>query len=341
MRTKYPHLVDGSIAASAPVFWFRNVPNFPEDIYDQIVTRTFRLSGCNTKAVLASFSAIKSLSQSEYGRSFLNEQFHLDESSKIILYSDGDKLIGAIQAAMETLAMVDYPYEANFLAPLPAWPVKVVCKHFNSKSQKSLEDYSLASYELLNLFYNSSGQLKTLCLFGNNCPGPFAAMGDPDGWPWQSCTEMVMPMCSSGPPRSFFTKSCPFSDLDAVDQCVSMFGKIGYNKQVFRPDWTITNFGAQYPTATNIVFSNGYLDPWSGGGWNLKPFTKGSLVSLIVEDGAHHFDLRAEHPNDTKSVKEVRNIEKAHIRRWINEANEEIKRAKKHYKHNMRTRHLH
>uniref|UniRef100_A0A914GW70 Uncharacterized protein n=1 Tax=Globodera rostochiensis TaxID=31243 RepID=A0A914GW70_GLORO len=37
----------------------------------------------------------------------------------------------------------------------------------------------------------------------------------------------------------------------------------------------------------------------------LKPGQHNSLVSLIVEDGAHHYDLRGEHPADTESVREV------------------------------------
>lgn len=62
------------------------------------------------------------------------------------------------------------------------------------------------------------------------------------------------------------------------------------------------------------------MDPWSGGGWSLTPSTKGSLVSLIIDDGAHHLDLRGANKNDTESVIEARRIEKIHISRWIREA---------------------
>lgn len=41
------------------------------------------------------------------------------------------------------------------------------------------------------------------------------------------------------------------------------------------------------------------------------------MVSLIIEDGAHHYDLRGAHPNDTKYVIEARRIEKLHISRWV------------------------
>jgi lysosomal Pro-X carboxypeptidase len=92
--------------------------------------------------------------------------------------------------------------------------------------------------------------------------------------------------------------------------CRFHFGHIGFNSSLFRPEWAIDNYGAEFPTATNLIFSNGWLDPWSGGGWRLKPTQEGSLISLIIEDGAHHYDLRGQHPNDTEAVKEVRLLEK-------------------------------
>ncbi|CAK5010770.1 unnamed protein product [Meloidogyne enterolobii] len=327
MRIKYPHIIDGGIAASAPVFWFGNVPAPPEHSFDDIVTRTFINSGCTLQSLSASFETIRKMADSSNGRKFLNEQFHLSSDSQVKNANDGEELIYAIQSVLETMAMVDYPYPSNFLAPLPAWPVKVACKAFISAQNP--EQSALASYKAINLFYNYTGSEKTLCLWGDACAGPFSALGDPDGWPWQACTEMIMPMCSRGPPFDPFNKSCPFRDQQYIKYCLGHFSKIGYNKDLFRPNWAITNYGVEFPTATNIVFSNGWLDPWSGGGWRLTPTFEGSLYSLIVEDGAHHYDLRGEHPDDTQSVKEVRRLEKKHITRWIKEAREKYNQQKR------------
>ncbi|KAI1722640.1 serine carboxypeptidase s28 domain-containing protein [Ditylenchus destructor] len=337
MRIKYPHIIDGGIAASAPVFWFQNA-DVRDDIFDEIVTRTFRLSGCNLKSILASFEAIVHLAQSDEGRQYLNHAFHLAPVSQLHVPDDGRLLVLAIQGVMETMAMVDYPYPANFLSPLPAWPVKEVCKSFSDGPKQTEEDNAAASFSVLNVFYNTTGQTQTFCVLGDNCPTPFSALGDPLGWPWQTCTEMVMPMCSYGPPLDVFAKTCPFKMKSLRSYCNDTFGSanFGYDLELFRPNWAIINYGASFPTATNIVFSNGYLDPWSGGGWNLKPITKGTLVSLIVEDGAHHLDLRAAHPNDTESVKEVRRIEKLHINRWIEEHHERRRQAKKELKQRLR-----
>jgi len=153
--------------------------------------------------------------------------------------------------------------------------------------------------------------------------------------PWKAgvgkfCTEMVMPICHSGKPNDVFANDCPFTLEGALDSCSHSYRSIGYDHLFMRPTWVLELYGREFPTATNIVFSNGYLDPWSAGGWSLTPKTEGSLVSLIIEDGAHHYDLRASHPNDTKFVREARRIEKLHISRWIKEAQEKPRHQFKH-----------
>jgi lysosomal Pro-X carboxypeptidase len=75
---------------------------------------------------------------------------------------------------------------------------------------------------------------------------------------------MVMPM-SSDPDNSMFQ---PFSwDLKSYDQfCMENYGVKP------RPYWITSEYGGKNikavlkNSASNIVFSNGLLDPWSGGG---------------------------------------------------------------------------
>lgn len=42
-----------------------------------------------------------------------------------------------------------------------------------------------------------------------------------------------------------------------------------------------------------------------------------SLIAVVIQDGAHHLDLRAADPNDPQDVIEARNKEKDFISQWI------------------------
>jgi lysosomal Pro-X carboxypeptidase len=68
---------------------------------------------------------------------------------------------------------------------------------------------------------------------------------------------------------------------------------------------------------TNIIFSNGMLDPWRGGG--VQVTSDLTLPALIVEGGAHHLDLRTPNPLDPESVVEVREKEIAFLQSWISD----------------------
>ena len=62
-------------------------------------------------------------------------------------------------------------------------------------------------------------------------------------------------------------------------------------------------------------YSNGHLDPWSGGGV-LKSISD-SLVAIVIKDGAHHLDLRASNPADPDDVIAARKLERQYIEQWI------------------------
>ncbi|MFH4977273.1 hypothetical protein AB6A40_003982 [Gnathostoma spinigerum] len=128
---------------------------------------------------------------------------------------------------------------------------------------------------------------------------------------------MVLPICGDGPPKDFFWMDCPVTIETTKEYCSKTYGKIGYNTSLLRPYWAIKEYGHDFASASNIIFSNGEFDPWSGGGWYPPKDYKGQLVNLIVKDGAHHYDLRGSHPKDTESVKQVRRIEEKYMKQWM------------------------
>jgi len=72
---------------------------------------------------------------------------------------------------------------------------------------------------------------------------------------------------------------------------------------------------ADFEYSSNIIFSNGNIDPWSGGGIMSNITTNN--IALVIEDGAHHLDLRLpEDESDPYSVKIARQTEYAYIKKW-------------------------
>jgi len=80
-----------------------------------------------------------------------------------------------------------------------------------------------------------------------------------------------------------------------------------------------------YKVTSNIVWSQGSFDPWSGGGITIDYLSNSnSLIVLQIDKGGHHQDLMWSNANDQTSVINARKIEVENIDKWINEAYESI-----------------
>lgn len=86
-------------------------------------------------------------------------------------------------------------------------------------------------------------------------------------------------------------------------------------------DWAFRTFGGantalDFKEASNIIFSNGVLDPWRSGG--VTDFINSNLPYYVIRGGAHHLDLRLPTKEDAGTdVEWVRNQEMEVIRKWI------------------------
>lgn len=123
-----------------------------------------------------------------------------------------------------------------------------------------------------------------------------------------------------------------------MDSCPDPDGVFGYSTENYDPwsTWLDTYYGSSRMKGhSNIIFSNGLLDPWAAGGVYANNATdlfsgryEGSIVqnitdqdviALVIEYGGHHTDLMYSHKLDPSCVRMARDIEKKYIAKWINE----------------------
>lgn len=298
-RMKYPHLVVGALASSAPIWQFENM--VPCGVFMKIVTTDFRKSGPNcSESIRRSWDAISRLTEKGTGLHWLSEALHL--CTPLTESQDVQHLKDWISETWVNLAMVDYPYESNFLQPLPAWPIKVVCQYL--KNPNVSDTWLLQNiFQALNVYYNYSGQARCLNI-SETATSSLGALG----WSYQTCTEMVMPFCSNGIDDMFEPHSWNFKEFS--DDCFKQWGVKP------RPSWIPTMYGGKNISShTNIIFSNGEIDPWSGGGVT-KDITD-TLLAIVIPEGAHHLDLRANNAFDPVTVLLARSLEVRHMKQWI------------------------
>lgn len=119
--------------------------------------------------------------------------------------------------------------------------VQAFCQHLTNSSLEG-KDLLLALNKAIKIYANYTGQIS--CLATND-----AGDGDLgiDGWNYQACTEMVMPMCTDGVQDMFQPVAWDFKKYS--DDC--------YTKYKVRPqaDMACKNYGCRdLSAATNIVY---------------------------------------------------------------------------------------
>ncbi|XP_047085092.1 lysosomal Pro-X carboxypeptidase-like [Lolium rigidum] len=299
MRMKYPHVVIGAIASSAPILSFYGLAE-PYAFYD-IISNDFKSESQNCHDVLMnSWKELDKALSNEAGRAKLNSTFKMCRASSV------DAIPNLLDTAIVYSAMTDYPTESGFLTPLPPYPVKAICRAIDHPSAG--KDTFSRINDAMMVYYNYTGHADCLGDAEENDP-----YGMYDGWDWQACTEMIL--MSYGIRNGSVLPPEPFNFTEVLDGCRASTGLPP------RPYWITTEFGGfdiahvLKRTASNIVFFNGLRDPWSSGGV-LKSISK-SVIALVEPKGSHHVDLRFSSKEDPDWLKQVRVKETRIIAHWL------------------------
>jgi lysosomal Pro-X carboxypeptidase len=157
-------------------------------------------------------------------------------------------------------------------------------------------------YQGANVFFNYTGNLQCNELGEESVSGNVGQI-----WWFQACTEITTNYAANGITDMFY--NMPFSIEILNERCAKQFN--------VKPRWRWMPLwgGAWNITASsNIIFSNGLLDPWSGGG--ILHDLSDSLVAVVMPNAAHHLDLRFSDPADPIDVTQGRAKEMSYIKQW-------------------------
>uniref|UniRef100_A0A0D9WSM2 Lysosomal Pro-X carboxypeptidase n=1 Tax=Leersia perrieri TaxID=77586 RepID=A0A0D9WSM2_9ORYZ len=304
-RLKYPHVAIGALASSAPILQFDYIT--PWSSFYDAVSQDYKSESVNCFSVIkAAWDLIDERGSTDAGLLQLSKTFRACKTVKSV-YSFRNWL----WTAFVYTAMVDYPTPANFLMNLPAYPIKEMCKIIDGfPTGADIVDKAFAA---ASLYYNYTGDQTCFELEDGSDPHGL------NGWGWQACTEMVMPMTRSN--ESMFPPFT-FTYEEKSDDCFQNYGVRP------RPNWITTEYGGNKIDlvlkrfGSNIIFSNGMRDPWSRGGV-LKNISS-SIIAIVTEKGAHHLDFRSATKDDPGWVVEQRRQEVEIIKGWIDQYNEDI-----------------
>lgn len=315
-RLKYPHIIDGVIAASAPVLAFMGDQR-PVDMGGFARVSTFDATvGAGAaihcaQNIRKSWQSMWKLSKTVRGREKLSAIFHLCQNSILKSEKDAEAMILWAKEAFDYMSMGNYPYPTSYImngdSVLPSYPVRVACDFLSNAFvvPKDEEKMLKAFVQSIGVYYNSTKQ--------KSChdvkPASEESRQDADFWDYIYCSELYMPSSTDGIHDMFWPVA--WNQSEDNTHCVNTWGVS------IRPFWAVTQYGGlkALQSVSNIVFSNGNYDPWSATGVT-KSFS--SIVYVPVPGGAHHIDLFFSNDLDPPLVRNARYLERQHIRQWIN-----------------------
>ncbi|RHZ40458.1 hypothetical protein DYB31_007097, partial [Aphanomyces astaci] len=316
-RIKYPHVIDGAVAASAPVLSFvGESPPANLTAFSQLVTydaspAAGSAANCaaNVKRV---WDVLFDAATTAAGRASIQDGLGL--CSALLSEDDALSVPEWAKTSFVYLAMGNFPYPSSYImnggSGLPAFPVREACKPFAPTFPLTeAGNFSLlvALRASVGVYYNSTHDQPC---YTRSAPSNESQM-DADFWDYLFCSELYQPQ-DQGIGDMFW--------LDVHDQTADAARCLAKWGVTLRPEWATTVYGGRKAlrASSNIVFSNGNLDPWAGMGVleDLNP----SVVAVRVEGGAHHLDLMFSHPLDPPGVKRARQEELKHVAKWIQQA---------------------
>lgn len=307
MRMKYPHIVDGAIASSAPVLMGLD----GGDGYATNVTEVLRiLSPVCPTLIQQAFTYLEYMQPHSGYYPMLTNLFRPCQSfeSSQDISNLMNWLVNGIQSAVQS----NYPGPSDVDWPMQSWPANVTCQYFSNYSTSPLQNV----WALLNTTALAAASIYD----PNNQKTCFDMSSDSASvdqtWTYQICTELWNPLGTNNITDCF--PPAAWNAIAFTAFCKATYG-VTPNPQWVKINYGMnTNFAKALKYASNIAFMNGAMDPWRYGCIQ-NVYGNSKLYTHVIAGGAHHTDLRAPTQWDTPDIKAARDTEISLIQQWAAE----------------------
>ncbi|KAL6204920.1 hypothetical protein ACLB2K_022187 [Fragaria x ananassa] len=240
-RLKYPHIALGALASSAPILYFDDIIP-PENGYLSIVTKDFREAGETCyQTIKQSWSEIDTIASMPDGLSNLSKIFHTCSPLRTAHH-----LKYSLQLMYTRAAQFDDP-STN--------PVNVICSGIDGAASLTNDTLAKIFAGLVAIEGNRSCYLSIAPSSSSTNALPSNANDETsEGWSWQACSEMVMPVFAVGNNTMFQPYS--FDVQSYINNCKAQYGVSS------RPNWITTYYGGHvWSHCLDLVPSNPSTDP--------------------------------------------------------------------------------
>ncbi|XP_059639257.1 uncharacterized protein LOC132281578 [Cornus florida] len=306
-RLKYPHIAMGALASSAPILSFHSI--YPQGLvgsYSSGVTKDFKdTSKSCYQTIKNSWSEIDKVASQPNGLSILSQKF---KTCKPLTSSEFLK--NALEGKYNNAAQYNSP---------PKYPVTKICNAIDGAPRGT---------DILGRIFAGfvaiEGKESCYKMEPDSRPDTFPKKNfpsknnpnEPDGWRWQSCSELVDPVDNRVNDDNMLQRVDNNDISNFTEGCTKDFGVPP------RPYWATTYFGGNdirlvlKRFGSNILFSNGLQDPYSL--TSVLEDISDTILTVNTDKGGHGIDLTASNPStDPDWLVKQRQREVEAIEGWI------------------------
>ncbi|XP_064621595.1 thymus-specific serine protease-like [Lineus longissimus] len=309
-RLKYPHLVYGAVASSAPV---RAITNF--EGYNNVVAASLadpvvngsKKCAANIKAAFAKVDElIKGQQFPDLERDFLScEKFN----------GSHDVFQFASNLAGNFMGVVQYNKE------MPSIDITGICREMDTdlnpyaSLMKLNKDLLTQTGEKCadNSWTNFLKQMKNTTVDRKTGGAGIRQ------WIYQTCTQFGYYQTCDTNTTCIFSKAMELGPN--LDICSSVFG-IMPSQVDKRIEFSNAYYGADQPRGTRIMFVNGSIDPWHA--LSVLGDASASEIAIFINGTAHCANMSSGKASDPQSLKDARTEISARIRHWLQQARLEV-----------------